>query len=80
MPSGVCPECGVSIPRPEGCCGMWSGAQANGRPAGGGWYQLDCPDCGVKLVAYENVYDELGNIRARADDWEPELYWQRDEG
>jgi hypothetical protein len=58
---------------------MWNGAQPNGRPAGGGWYQAICSNCSVKLVAYENVYDEDGHIPYPPDDREPELHWQRDE-
>ena len=58
---------------------MWSGAQFNGMPAGGGWYQTPCPGCGIRLVAYEDVYDEAGNIPEWPAGWEPKLHWQRDD-
>jgi hypothetical protein len=59
---------------------MWSGQQANGRPAAGGWFKGTCSSCGIKLVAYENVYDEAGKIPQRDNDVQPELHWQLDDG
>jgi hypothetical protein len=68
----------MEIPHPMECVGMWSGAGLNGKPAGGGMYEIHCPGCGMKLVAFENLYDETGEIPERGGDREDELYWQRE--
>jgi hypothetical protein len=78
MLADACPECGIEIAHPKECVGMWSGAGPNGKPAGGGVYELHCPCCGIRLVAFENLYDETGQIPERGDDWEDDLYWERE--
>jgi hypothetical protein len=78
MAADECPACCATIPRPELCSGMWSGAQENGLPAGGSFYQADCPQCGIHLVAYADVFDDRGNIPHRAPDWGPALDWQQE--
>jgi hypothetical protein len=70
-------KCGNAIPVPEGCTGMWDGRKPNGAKAGGGTLQTTCPACGARLVAYDDLYDEAGNIRSDAAVQSP-LHWQRD--
>jgi hypothetical protein len=79
MPDSPCPQCGGAIDRPAGCDGAWSGFSQDGVRAGGGFYSTQCIACGVKLVAYYNVYDAFGRIPDRPAGWNPELSWQLDE-
>ena len=71
----ICPRCGGRIAVPEFLSGMWSGAKLNGMPAGGGFFETACDRCGAALEAYNDVYDEFGNVPVPAEYVEPELLW-----
>ncbi len=59
---GVCPKCSDPITtEPEGR-GGWNGVKANGKMAGGPILQTFCRKCGSSLLAYEDVYDEDGEV------------------
>ena len=75
-PPAACPECGRPVARiPEGG-GMWSGAKANGRMAGGAWWRAECGGCsGHGLRAYWDVYGQDGEVIPVPDGYEPELVW-----
>jgi hypothetical protein len=75
---GICPVCGDRIIAEPQCMGMWSGCKPSGVPAGGGWFKATCQRCGAAVVAYEDVYDEAGNIPDAAEETQPELYWGRE--
>lgn len=72
---GVCPVCGFSIPIPEVWVGIWSGLKANGMPAGGGHFETACGGCGAALEAYDDVYDDDGNVPVHNPPVPPELMW-----
>jgi hypothetical protein len=57
---------------------MWSGCKASGPPAGGGVLNTVCTKCGSALVAYEDVYDERGEVMANCEFDLSKLYWQLD--
>jgi hypothetical protein len=54
---------------------MWSGAKKNGNAAGGGVLETTCPRCQASLFAFEDVYDENGDLPDYPKDWSPELTW-----
>jgi hypothetical protein len=56
---------------------MWDGRKPNGAKAGGGVFRATCSVCRAMLVAYEDLYDETGNIRGGGTVQSP-LHWQRD--
>jgi hypothetical protein len=72
---GVCPVCGAAVPTPEFLAGMWSGAKANGTPAGGGVFEAVCGGCGAALEAYNDVYDDAGNVPVHEPPIPPALMW-----
>jgi ribosomal protein L37AE/L43A len=74
---GLCPECGSPVARIPESAGMWSGAEANGKMAGGAWWKAVCGGCGGALVAYWGVYREDGEGVEVPPDYEPELWWSR---
>ena len=79
LPSqGMCPKCHTAIADEPTCTGMWSGAKAGGSPAGGGVLTTVCAKCGIALVAYEDVYDERGEVEANYELDLSKLYWQLD--
>jgi hypothetical protein len=75
---GRCPGCRTAIAHEADCTGMWSGAKPGGWPAGGGVMITVCAKCGSALVAYEDVYDERGEVRANYQFDQAKLYWQLD--
>ena len=76
---GVCPVCGTGVPVPEFLAGTWSGCKKTGMLAGGGFFQTPCPQCGTPLIAYEDVYDESGNVPILSTPSPPALFWSVDE-
>jgi hypothetical protein len=76
-PPATCPDCGAAVARIPDSGGMWSGAKANGRIAGGAWWRAECGGCGARLVAYWDVYGEDGEVIQVPDGYEPELVWSR---
>jgi hypothetical protein len=43
---------------------MWSGCKVGGSIAGGGVLRAVCAKCGSALTAYEDVYDDQGEVMA----------------
>ena len=74
-PAGVCPRCGGPIAVPGLLAGMWSGAKANGMPAGGGVYEVACDGCSAELEAYNDIYDDSGSVPVPDQYVTPELLW-----
>jgi hypothetical protein len=72
----TCPDCGASIPIPQGCVGMWDGRKPNGAKAGGGIFKTMCSGCGAHLIAFGDVHDDGGRIRT--DVATQPLHWRRD--
>jgi hypothetical protein len=68
--------CGTAVPVPREYSETWSGSQKNGKPAAGAVFRTECPGCGAKLTAFENLYDEFGNIPDMPEGFEPELIWK----
>jgi hypothetical protein len=79
MVAGACPRCSAQIPVPEFLAGMWSGCKPNGTPAGGAFYEVECGGCGAALEAYDDVYDDLGEVPVPDKFVPPELYWSERE-
>jgi hypothetical protein len=74
-PPHTCPECGAAVARIPESGGMWSGAKANGKIAGGGWWRAKCGGCVAWLQAYWDVYGEDGHVTEFPEGYEPELVW-----
>jgi hypothetical protein len=74
---GLCLECGSPVARIPESAGIWSGAKANGKMAGGAWWKAVCGGCGAALVAYCDVYGEDGERVEVPPDYEPEVWWSR---
>ena len=77
--AGFCPRCGVAIAVPDLAVGLWDGETEDGRPAGGGVWETECHGCGAKLVAYDDVYDDAGQIAFPEVGTDPELLWAEDD-
>ena len=75
---GACPKCSTAVTNEPLCTGMWSGAKANGKPAGGGVLTTICVKCGSPLLAYEDVYNEDGEVDADHRLVLTQPHWQLD--
>jgi hypothetical protein len=76
---GLCPKCRAIIANEPSCTGMWSGAKANGSLAGGGILTTVCGKCGSALQAYNDVYDDCGEVMVNYEFDPSQLYWHSDE-
>jgi ribosomal protein L37AE/L43A len=76
---GVCPRCHSKVDQEPTCTGMWSGCKAGGSFAGGGVLRTACAKCGSALVAYEDVYDDQGEVTANREFDLAKLCWSLDE-
>jgi hypothetical protein len=74
---GICPVCRSRITAEPQIMGMWDGCKPSGVAAGGGYFETTCQGCGTALMAFEDLYDEAGNLPGAVEDSQPELYWER---
>lgn len=77
-PPGVCPKCSTPVTDEPICTGMWSGCK-DGGSAGGGVWRAVCAKCGFVLTAYDDVYDDQGEVLANYELDLTKLYWSVDE-
>jgi len=75
---GVCPECSTPITDEPTCTGMWSGCKIGGSIAGGGVLKAVCAKCDSALTAYEDVYDDQGEVMANYELDLTKLSWSVD--
>lgn len=76
---GICPKCHVAIIGEPICTGMWSGAKPNGTPAGGGILTITCPKCRADLIAFQDVYNESGEVEEKYEFQLSQINWQLDD-
>ena len=77
-PPGVCPECSTPVTDEPTWTGMWSGGKVGGSIAGGGVLRAVCAKCGSTLKAYEDVYDNQGEVMANYELDLMKLCWSVD--
>lgn len=75
---GMCPKCHTAITQEPTCTGMWSGCKVGGSIAGGGVFGAVCARCGSALTAYEDVYDDQGEVMANYELDVTKLCWSVD--